>query len=366
MKRPVFPGKRILTLFAALSAIALVTAACEEKPGEDRPGITILNGVDGNVSVSAADPPPTPVPTQGPPPLFIPATDVQTQANLGLDMRDILALMAPAAEGKAVDWTAVTAIYDNGRYSKTTTGGTRTFKSIATSDPVLDAAVQAGLKGTERGTGLSDNARRQLVEKGILAITRSQVLTELDTARTKLQQGQAGEAGAAVDAAWGFYVGATDETGARPFLLSSSARKRQANFTLEGVVDDTIQQAMTDMQAAVSKGEIATFDKARAEATGGLNAIFYLGVLRYAKVVYETSDTSARQVPQAEGWAFWQALRKTVESVDSAGAEKVEAIFTSKNTISASAVNEIYVVLNSRTVIAALGIPRDLSVSQPQ
>jgi len=254
----------------AVSTLTVLATGCADKPGEDRPGITILNGVDGNVSVSAVDPPPTPAPTIGPPQIYFLETDVQPQANIALDVRDMLAIVAPAAGGGAVDWAAVAAIYENGRYSKTVASALRSLSGMAmATHPSAHAAIDAALKGTGASAGASDIARVEAVRAGTLAVVRAQVLTELAAARARLADGKGSEAVAAVDAAWAFYAGATDETGGRPFLLLAMSRRGQPQSQL----DDSIQKAMAGMQGAAKRGDLAAFDRAHADALNGLGEV---------------------------------------------------------------------------------------------
>jgi len=274
----------------------LFLAACQ---GEDRPRVEIIASTgtptgsvsgsgSGTGSVSGVLPAvSTPTRTAGGTPVattapgsatagsehYKPVSDVQSYLDLALDVRDIVTLMAPAAEGKPVSWVVVSGIYTGGANARTGTGALRNLKGLATSAPVLaefpngpavygspaflDDTVQAGLSGTGRGQGLSENARRQLVEKGISAILYGKTLQEMTAARAKVQQSQLADKDGAphnVDEAWGLYAGTVDGQGNRPWSLVSIAVKREANFKLDGKLDAPIQKAMEAAKAAAQKG----------------------------------------------------------------------------------------------------------------
>jgi hypothetical protein len=173
---------------------------------------------------------------------YTPVSDVEPQSNLTLDFRDIGSIMAVAEKDQPVDWKAVTAVYEKGGNSKRADGSFRTLASVATNKAVLaqfpgaaelfgspsflDANVQAALNGTGRSRGVSDKARRQLVDKGIQALLYGQILEELEAAAAKVKQGNLDKGRGAphnIDEAWAYYAGAADAEANRPYALSSTA-----------------------------------------------------------------------------------------------------------------------------------------------
>lgn len=381
----------------ALLALSVVItgglfAACD---GEDRPGVEVLSGsgtgsVSGTstgsgtgsatMSVSGV------MPSQGSD-HYRPVSDVEAHARLALDVRDAQAAMAPAKEGKPVDWGKVTEIYERGGNSRKGDGSARTLAGVAQESAVLaqfpngaalfgtnsflDANVRAGLQGAGRGQGLSDDARRQLVEKGFLAVLYGKVLQELDAAREKIQQGNTEDAGGAphnVDEAWAFYAGAQDESGARPYGLSATARKREADFGLDGKLDEPLQRALAEALEAARRGDLEAFDGAVKQVKGHLNAIFYLASLKYAGAAANDTEAGPREVHLAEGWAFFQTIRPAVAAASADAARAVEAVYSSpaSTPLPSNAASTVYDALNRSDVLSGLGIPEDLVIRSPR
>jgi len=307
---------------------------------------------------------------------------------LALDARDIAALLAPAKDGQPVDWAAVGALYENGKNSLKADGSARTLQSIALAGDVLaqfpngpavyddasflDAHVRAGIDGTGRGAGISNDARRQLVEKGISAILYGKVLQELDAAREKIKTGETADPDGAphnVDEAWAFYAGASDDSGARPFALSSTAQKREADFGLEGNIDTPLQQALADAQSAAQSGDLAAFDSAAVQVKGYLNTVFYLASLKYVKSAAGDTEKAARETHLAEGWAFFQTIRAAVAAGAGGADSAIENVYSAdaEVTVGSEQIDAVDAGLNGGPVLDSLGVPEQLRVldSQP-
>ncbi|MGH2601796.1 MAG: hypothetical protein ACRDJ9_20730, partial [Dehalococcoidia bacterium] len=223
---------------------------------------------------------------------------------------------------------------------------------------------------TGRAQGLSDDARRQIVDKGLQMILYGKALQELEAAKTRVQQGNTDNAtGAphAVDEAWAAIAGAPDPNGARAYGLLATASGREGNFGLTGQLRDPLEAAFVAMLTAAQNGDTAAFDSAYTEVKGYLNAIFYLGTLRYAKVLEGDTTEAQRQTHLAEGWTFFQTIRAAVAGASPSAAQTVESAYTRSPSqpFPASATEQVYAAMNEPAVIQALGIPASLVVRTP-
>lgn len=314
---------------------------------------------------------------------YIPVSDVGAQGNLTLDIRDIGSIIAAAEKSQPVDWKAARAVYEKGGNSKRGDGSVRTLASVAANKAVLaqfpraaelfdspsflDANVQAALNGTGRGRGVSERARRQLVDKGIQAILYGEILEELEAALAKVKQGNLDKARGAphnMDEAWAYYAGAADAEGNRPYALSSTALKRERNFKLEGKLDTPLQRALASGLQAALKGDSRSLETAIGQARGYLNAIFYLASLRYASSLAATDDMATREIQLAEGWGFFQTIRPAVASASSDAATAVEAVYErpASKALPSGEVDTVYRALNSPPVLQTLAIPAALVI----
>jgi hypothetical protein len=307
--------------------------------------------------------------------IYTPVSNVDGYFNFSLDLRDIKDLI------DAGDWAGATAIYENGKNFVRDDGTLRSLQSLAISEEVLaifpngaqvygnpqflDTHIQAGLDGTSRGAGLSDAARRQLVDKGIQAVIYAKALQEIESARTRTAEGNTdNETGAphAVDEAAAIYLGAKNEEGVRAFSLSNTARSREGNFGLEGKLDVPLQMELASLQQAAQAGDLAAFEATEARVRGYLNAIFYLATLRYAGSTLDAA-VGDRPVPMAEGWAFFQTIRATVAQASPQTADRINELFSSNpESVPDTIVTEVYDGLNSPAVLEALGFPLELQV----
>lgn len=384
---------------AAMLLVVLIMGCATSSEGEDRPGIQVIGGesasvsVSGTGSVSASGVVPASgakagsgsgsasagQTTQLPAPSgdYTPVSDVASHAAITLDMRDINELLAPARTDEPVDWAAITAVYEQGGNSVKGDGSVRTLESLATSGSVLaqfpggadlDGNVRLGLTGVWLGENIDDPTRRQLINKGIQAIIYGKVLQELEAARDKIQQGNTDDASGAphnVDEAWAFYIGVPGDEGNFPYGISKTARSREDNFGLDGMVDGPLQQALAKALEASRSGDLNAFDDAAAEARGYLNTIFYLATLRYGARVMTDEDATDRKIHLAEGWAFYQVIHPAVSSVSPSSAATVIGHLTrdAANAVPAEDVDRVYAALNTKDVISALGIPGAVRVT---
>ncbi len=313
-------------------------------------------------------------------------SDVEPQLRLTLDTRDMGVLMASAQKDEPVNWSAVKEVYEKGRNSKRGDGSFRTLAGVAINPAVLaqfpngaqvfgtpsflDANVRPALEGTGRSRGLSDRARRQIVEKGVLAILYGETLEELEAARSKVQQGNVDNARGAphnVDEAWAYYAGAQESDGSRPHALSITAQRRERGFKLEGKLDSPLQRALASALGAAQRSDLNALDTAIGQVRGYLNSIFYLASLGYASRLSGDTDVSVREVHLSEGWGFFQTIRPTVATASSDAAASVEALYTrpASRPVTDGDVHRVYGALNGANVVRALAIPSSLVVKAP-
>lgn len=378
-----FDGTRS-RLFATGVVLAITLTACT---GEGRPNVDVIEGEGngtGSASVSVSGPAGAPAPAAGGAGYSV-VSNVDVYFAMALDLRDIRAVMAPATQGNPVDWAAAKAIYENGKNQLRADGTARSLASIP-NDAVhaifpngaavygrpdfINAIVRDGLDGTGRGQGASDNARRQMVEKGIQMLMYGKALQEMGAAKTRVGEGKTDNStGAphAVDEAWGAVAGAPDNNLNRPHGLLQTAAGREANFKVEGKLRDPLVKALVDALAAAQKGDVAAYDKAHAEVKGYLNSIFYLGALRYVKQLEGDATAADRETHLAEGWTFWQTVRAAVAQASPGAAETVESAYTRSpgEAFPSSVTTQVYEALNQDAVIQALGIPSALVVRTP-
>jgi hypothetical protein len=363
----------------SLLSVALLVAACR---GEDRPTVDVIGGNgSASVSVSASGP----ISAGVAPTRYAPVSNVDSSFNIGLDLRDIRAVMAPAAEGRPVDWAAATAIYETGRNQRRPDGTLRSMASLAGDAEqaafpnsagvhgrpnFIDALIRDGLNGTGRAQGLSDEARRQVVDKGLQMLIYAKAVQELSAAGALLQQGNTDNANGAphaVDEAWAAVAGAPDQNGLRSYALLETALDREANFRLNGKLRDPLESAFAAVQAAAQVGDVAAFNRLRDEVRGYLNAIFYLGTLRSTKLAEGDTTEAQRQAHLAEGGTFFQAIRAAVAAASPSAAETVEAVYarSPSQAFPSSETTRVYAALNEPAVLQALRIPSLLVVRAP-
>ena len=376
-------------------ALACSTAS---SPGEDRPGIQVIGesgsvsasgSVSGSVSASGVMPAggsvnagaaaASPLGSLTPSDYYTPVSNVDSHAAISLDMRDIASLLNAANTDDPVDWAQITSLYENGLNSVSGNGSVRTLQSLATSDSViaefpggadLDGNVQVGLTGNWLGENVDDPTRRQLINKGIQGIIYGKVMQELSAARAKIEAGNTDDSSGAphnVDEAWAFYIGVPGDDGDYPHSISATARKREANFGLEGEVDAPLQEALAAALEASRNGDLAAYDAAAAEVRGYLNGIFYMASLRYGVSAYNDDEPVGRKVHLAEGWAFYQTIEPAVSGTSSSEGSTVQAYFedNAANAKTIADVDGVYAALNDGAVRMSLGLPDDVYVVNP-
>ena len=317
------------------------------------------------------------------PDLYIPVSDIISQLNLALDMRDIVRLVAATENHQPVEWAAVKSIYENGCNSRNRNGSLRNLSDTAINPEVLErfpngvavmgdpsflnAMVRDAIDGTGIGHWASDVVRGKILSKAILAIVYGEVLEELNTARAKLRERQTGDERGAphnVDKAWASYVGAFDGLGNRPYAISHIAMEIEREFGLENKIDIPVQRAIGMALASSRKGYVGTFLSAMDQTRGYLNAVFYLGALGSLNKAVAEYDSVNREIHLADGWGFFQTIRPAVASISVEAGDITQAAYSSSPSkpISKQIIRGVYKALNDPVVLKGLLIPGDLLV----
>lgn len=350
------------------AGVALLAAACggEGGKGEDRPNVDVISGL-GSVSVSGA------VEGYGEL-LYTPATDQKLDLAIGLDLRDLRALMAPAAQGRAVDWAKVNALFTDGANQVRPDGSKRPLAELADEvtlgEPGFVASViQQGVAGTGRADGHTDNARRQVVDKGVQVLMYARGLERMAAASAAMERGDSVAARTAVDQAWATISGARDSATTTPNNgVLATALAREEDFKFQGRVARPLEASLSAAQAATERGDQGAFTKAIEDSRGYLNTIFYLSSLRYAGLAQADARESDREGHLAEGWGFYQALHADVAVASPDAARTIEAAYTrpADQPFPAALTADVFAALNNPTVFNALGIPAEFQVKPAQ
>jgi hypothetical protein len=357
---------------ALVGVVALLVGACKTGPGEDRPKVEVIGG-GGSVSVSGV------VEGYGAE-LYFPSTDQTQNLAIGLDLLDLRALMSGAAGAGAVDWPAVLALYEDGR-NQTGPNGVRSLASLASAaypnafpnatavygrQGFIDGFLRDAIGGTGRATGLGDNARRLIVDRGVQVVQYGLALTSLGAAETHVAAGSTAEAAAAVDAGWAALAGARETSMPNNGILATGLA-REEEFVLAGRLARPLEAHLFQALVAAQQRKPDSVREALEASRAYLNTIFYLSVLRDAKVLAGDARAGDREVHLAEGWTFLQALRARVAAVSGPTAQRLEAAFTRDpaDSYPAAETEAVYAALNESRVLQALQIPADFRFASP-
>ena len=362
--------RRRLLLLGAVVASTLVVAGCR---GEQRPNVEILGGA--SASVSGADDPALNANSGA---RYTLTTQQDAALQAALDVRDLRLIINLAIDGRPVEWDRATALYTQGKNQRRPDNSIRSLASLAVEpmpaafpnaatvygrDRFLDAMIRDGLAGTGRAQGLNDNARREIVDRGVQAVLYGRARQLLAQAQTRAAA-KAPDAAAALDEAWATIAGAPDADGVRAYALLRTATEREADFKLNGRLVQPLEEAFIAAGAAIKQGDATAFAKAEADARGLLNAAIYLSSLRPARPLQNENDAPDRQVLLAEGWGAFQAIRAQVAAAAPNSAAAVEAAYArpAEQAFPSTEVARVYEALNDAAVLRALNIPAALQV----
>lgn len=327
---------------AAAVAVSLLAAACGD--GEDRPGqVTSEGGGSGSGSGSASasgtgSPSASGSGASAGESGYAPVSDVAPHAAIGTDIAKIRELMAPAKEGKAVDWAAVRAVVTEGGGSKKSDGSNRTIAKLVDA-PAVTAFVLEAAEGKGASAGAGDAVRAQRVDKGITVLLAAKVSDELDAAAEKVAAKKLDPAEGAphnVDEAWAFFTAAGNGPAA-------TADKRAADFKREGKVREPVVAALAAAQTAAKAGDGPALDKAASVVGEGLDYIFYLATQKYL-------DTGDDPVRRAEGESFYLGIQPAVKAASPEADAAITAAFARGDAAAGRA------ALHQPVVLGALGV----------
>lgn len=360
--------------WTGLAAAALLLGACDEGEGEDRPGVDVIGGA-GSVSVSGA------VEGYGEP-LYEPSTDQALNLAIGLDLKAMRALLAPAVAGDEVDWGAARALYEEGENQVVAGGGLRSLRDLALaartdafpnaeavygSRTFIDSIVMDGLTGEGRAAGLGDNGRRQMVDKGVQVLMYGEAMARLDDAEAALARGEQRAAATAIDEAWAILSGARDQTGSPNNGLLATALGREDDYTLQGKIARPLEGSLFAALAAAQQGDEPRFAAELDEIRGYLNTTFYLSVLRHAAVLTRDTRSSDREAHLAEAWTFFQGIRAQVQAASPGAAQVIEEAYrrSGEEPFPDDVAAAVFDRLNEPAVLDALGIPAEFLAPAP-
>ena len=308
---------------ALLAAAALSLTAC---------------GTSSTSDVAAAAPAPS-ASTRTAPDAYTTVSDVTAHAAIGQDVAKVRELLAPAKDGSGdVDWAAVDAVFQQGGASKKGDGSTRTLAALSPDSAALPM-VAAAVAGKD---GLSDAARAQLVDKGMIVVLAEKVIGELESAAEKVAAGKTAAADGAphnVDEAYAFFV-------AEGHGPAATADKREAKPELAGKVRGPIVAGLAAAQAAATAGDAAGLTTATAQTQSALDHLFYLAVHRYL-------EHEGDEVKKAEGSAFYLAIQPRVKAASPTADTAILATLAGGDTAAGRA------ALDSPEVFTALGLTAD-------
>ena len=373
-----FGARRQLAIL--LVAFALILAGCR---GENRPNVEVIGGAD-TASVSDIDVPPEGASPAAKPPGggtsmvssgYVPEANVNLYFAMSLDRRDIRAALSPS-QGPP-DWARALAIYEQGKNAIRPNGTPRPLAGLPNDavhavfpdgpavygrQNMIDGVIREGLNGTGRAAGLSDDARRRIVDNGLLMLFYATALQEFSASQTRLEANAANPT-VPLDETFAILAGAP-EGNARPYALFAVASDREKDFKLDGKVSAPLEAALVAARTAVRTNDRAAFRSAYAEGKGYINAIFYLSTLQSVRAAERDTTPAARQATLAEGWAYWQSIRAATAGGSRQAASEIEVALTRDPTAPwlAADATRVYASLNEPAVLAALGIPPSLQI----
>ena len=209
---------------------------------------------------------------------YTPTSDVSANAAIGKDVAAIRALVEPEGANAKPEFAAAEKIWSGGQNSTKSDGTKRTLAEWVDKQPAAKGVSDA-LAGSGTAAGLSDEARVEIVDKGMIVSLRSHSLEEFDGAKEKLAAGELDPKEGAihnVDEVWAYYDAEGHGVGA-------TAAKRAKDFGLDehSLTNDVIA-GIKAAQSAVTTKDAAALDAAAAQTRGAMNKIFALAVKKYA------------------------------------------------------------------------------------
>ena len=372
MRRAARPAVLAGVAAGVAAAAVMLAGACT---GEDRPNVEVIGG-EGVVSISGAFEGDGPAQPSGR--RYAYSAEPEIDLAAALDLRVLRSVVNVAIDGRPVEWARATAAYAQGRNQQRADGTVRSLADLA-ADPAalavfpdgpavygrasfIDGIVRDAIGGGGRARGLSDDARRALVDGGVQMALYAGALHRLDAAQARMTAGETG-ANALVDGAWALIAGPVEGEDRTAGLLPMLFRL-EADLQLERRLEQPLELAFIDALAAAEGGDAAAFTKAAVTAREYLNAYFALATLRAARAAEGDTSEAARQSHLAEGWVAFQAIRATVAGAAPDAAQRVTRALErpAAEPFPAEAGRQVGEGLNDPAVLAALGIPAPVQV----
>lgn len=261
-------------------------------------GLLLLAGCGAEDEAPTAAVPVTASSTSSAAATYTPVSDVSSNGAIGRDVAAIRALLEPEQEGAKPDFEAAAKIWFQGKFSKKSDGDNRTLADFVEKQKVA-TRVKHALSGRGTGAGLSEIARVETIDKGMVVALGFHALDEFVGAKEKLAAGELDpQEGAAhnVDEVWAYF-------NAEGEGVIATAAKRAKDFGLgEHDLGNAVIAGITAAQKAVADEDAAALEAATQQTRGAMNRIFALAVKKYA--VEGAEDATAR----AEGLAFTWGL----------------------------------------------------------
>ena len=257
---------------------------------------------------------------------YTPTTNREIYQKISSDYQEIAKLTNVINEGDPLPAADILLLYEVGSHTRIG-NQSRTLRSFARSPrratdfpdaadfygsaSFLDSPVSRAISGRGAAEEYTDAQRRQAINKGVLRILYHWVKFYMIVGQDRMSS-------RLIDEAWAIYVG-EEVDGEYPNSLAATARSREANFGREGTIDVPLRQAMDRARQAADDGDTEALEKATQEVYSRLNAIFYLGTVRYIGRVLddaEAGDHDTLGVHQVEALAFYQSIQPKVAKAD--------------------------------------------------
>jgi|GEM_PF-312675 len=204
--------------------------------------------------------------------------------------------------------------------------------------PETDALIVSILDGAAKGSFTVSQAK-QAVDKGLQGYFYAEIsnLTKV-VAKEALVAGNKAEAKVALEQAIELYAGS----------LQATAGKRDATFgtRMQEEIDTII---ITELQKAVEKGDVLSYNVARQMFDKTLIKVFHLATLTYAKKVPEllksTDPKADVKAALAEGYFFFLPIYNSLSGGHKASADAIKAAFESDpSKVNEAAIKDAFLV----------------------
>ncbi|MGE0134685.1 MAG: hypothetical protein AB7T16_06060 [Dehalococcoidia bacterium] len=345
-------GRRRGWMAGGVAAAALLLAGCSGD-GEDRPRVDVIDdggaaassSVSGSVSASGAPsgsatttaasggsvsvPVGLTAQTSGPTKsdgIYTPTTNREVYQKISSDYQEIVALTNLVNEAQPLPAAEILLMYEAGKHTRIGTSSrslrmwareaarTTDFPDAVAfykSATFLDTEIVDAIAKARTAEQYTDAQRRQAIQKGIQRILYHWTRHYLQRASVDLNPGL-------VDEAWAIYVG-EERDGKYPNSLAATAQSREGNFNRPGSIDTPLREALSRAQQAAAAKDQGAYDAAAADVYSRLNAMFYLGSVRYLNEALKSAqagNADAAGVAQVEGYSFYLSIQPEVAKAD--------------------------------------------------